>query len=50
MHKYPEDFYGAQLSVCVAGYIREEMKLDSMGRFLESPDVCSHYGGRFGCV
>jgi FAD synthase len=32
MHEFPEDFYGSQLSVCVAGYIREEKKFGSFGK------------------
>lgn len=25
LHEFPEDFYGSQLSVCMVGYIRNEM-------------------------
>ena len=32
MHTFDEDFYGAQLSVCVAGYIRPELKFNSLGK------------------
>ena len=31
MHVFPEDFYGAELRVCVAGYIRDERKFPSLG-------------------
>ena len=31
MHKFSEDFYGSQLSVCIAGYIRPEQKFQSLG-------------------
>ena len=31
MHEFPDDFYGAILSVCVAGYIRPERKFGSLG-------------------
>jgi len=33
MHKFPKDFYGSELSVCVCGYIRPELKFNSLGRF-----------------
>ena len=32
MHEFEEDFYGEQLRVCVAGYIRPEKKFDSVGK------------------
>ncbi len=31
MHEFSEDFYGSELSVCVAGYIRPERKFSSLG-------------------
>ena len=49
MHKYPEDFYNSQLSVCVVGYIRNEMKFDSLGTCVcVCVRVCVHV--RASCV
>ena len=31
MHEFAEDFYGATLEVCVAGYIRPEKQFVSIG-------------------
>ena len=31
LHEFPDDFYGADLSVCVAGFIRPEKKFGSLG-------------------
>ena len=31
LHEFPEDFYGAELYVCVTGYLRGEMKFNSLG-------------------
>lgn len=31
LHEFPDDFYGAELYVCVTGYLREEMKFNSLG-------------------
>ena len=31
MHEFSEDFYGSRLSVCVAGYIRPELKFNNLG-------------------
>jgi len=31
LHEFADDFYGADLSVCVAGYIRPEKKFNSLG-------------------
>lgn len=33
LHEFPEDFYGAELRVCVAGYIRDERGFPSLGRW-----------------
>lgn len=35
LHVFPEDFYGAELRVCVAGYIREERKFPSLESLIE---------------
>ena len=40
MHKFPEDFYGSELSVCVGGYIRPEMKFHSLGMQQNCTLVC----------
>ena len=32
LHEFPDDFYGSELYVCVSGYLRQEMKFDSLGR------------------
>ena len=34
MHTFDKDFYGEELSVCVAGYIRSEKKFNSLGNQL----------------
>ena len=44
MHVFDEDFYGAELRVCVAGYIREERKFPSLGE----RDPGEREGGRGG--
>ena len=31
LHDFPEDFYGADLQVCITGFIRDEMKFKSLG-------------------
>ena len=37
LHEFREDFYGSQLSVCMVGYIRNEMNFSSTGI---SPSKC----------
>ena len=32
LHEFPDDFYGSELYVCICGYVRQEMKFDSLGR------------------
>lgn len=42
MHQFSEDFYGSQLSVCVAGYIRPEKKFKTLGicvQYINHTDV-----------
>ncbi len=41
MHEFEEDFYGSELSVCVCGYIRPEMKYQSLGK---SKTTITHTG------
>lgn len=31
LHQFPEDFYGSELSVCIAGYVRPEKSFGSLG-------------------
>ena len=32
MHAFPDDFYGSDLRICLAGYIRDEMNFSSIGK------------------
>ncbi|XP_065885156.1 riboflavin kinase-like [Dysidea avara] len=34
LHEFPDDFYGSQLSVCMVGFIRNEMNFTSKGELL----------------
>ena len=43
MHEFPADFYGSQLAVCVAGYIREEKKFSSLGMYLQCSSLTVSY-------
>ena len=36
LHEFPDDFYGADLSVCVAGYIRPERKFGSLDELIQA--------------
>ena len=40
MHEFAEDFYGATLEVCVAGYIRPEKQFVSIG---EQKGACGYW-------
>ena len=31
LHEFADDFYGSELCICITGYIRDEMKFDSLG-------------------
>ncbi len=42
MHSFPEDFYGAELRVCVVGHIRPELKFNSLGK---SRNFSSYHSG-----
>ena len=42
LHEFKEDFYGANLQVCVVGYIRPEKTFDSLGlSFVSTLITCS---------
>lgn len=32
LYEFPDDFYGSELAICVAGYVRKEAKFGSLGR------------------
>ena len=41
MHEFAEDYYGATLKVCVAGYIRPEKQFVLIG---EQKSACGYWG------
>ncbi|XP_065884450.1 putative riboflavin kinase [Dysidea avara] len=36
LHEFPDDFYGSQLSVCMVGFIRNEMNFTSKEELIEA--------------
>ncbi|XP_065885116.1 putative riboflavin kinase [Dysidea avara] len=36
LHEFPDDFYGSQLSVCMVGFIRDEMNFTSKEELIEA--------------
>ncbi|XP_003384469.1 PREDICTED: riboflavin kinase-like [Amphimedon queenslandica] len=36
LHDFPEDFYGADLQVCITGFIRDEMKFKSLDELISA--------------